>query len=134
MNATETARRAYTSNFAPIRTDRGSEYEAFAKVTRRLQAAMVQSMKTKAQTDARLKNTASLAEALQLNRKLWTVLASDVLRDDNLLPSALRASILSLNAFTGAHSSKVLRGEASVQPLIEINAAVMRGLNGGGKR
>lgn len=134
MNATQSAKRAYTSHFAPIRTDRGSEYDAFAKVTQKLQSAMVSAMKAKSEGRKTFKTTTMMTEALHLNRKLWTLLASDVLKEGNLLPNELRASILSLNAFTNSHSSKVLRGEASIQPLIEINAAIMRGLNGGDTR
>lgn len=74
---------------------------------------------------------AQTAEAVDLNRRLWSLLAVDVLSDDNLLPEPTRASILSLNEFTRAHSRKVLNGEAEIRPLIEINAAIMRGLSQG---
>nr|WP_252731322.1 flagellar biosynthesis regulator FlaF [Lentibacter algarum] len=118
------AKNAYSSQAAPVRTDRGAEYEAFVAVTRKLQAAISSNART----------TPQLAEALDMNRKLWTILATDAAGEGNLLPDAMRAGIISLYEFTRTQSSKVLRGEAGVQPLIEINAAIMRGLNGGGKK
>jgi len=79
----------------------------------------------------RIRLKARTAEAVDLNRRLWNLLAVDVLSDENLLPEETRASILSLNEFTRTHSRKVLREEADVRPLIEINAAIMRGLSTG---
>ena len=124
MNVSTLARNAYSSQAAPVRTERGAEYEAFVFVTRKLH------------TVAKLggKITPRLAEAIDLNRRLWSLLATDAADDENLLPDATRAGIVSLFEFTRRHSSKVLRGEADVQTLIEINAAIMRGLNGGGSK
>jgi len=73
---------------------------------------------------------AKLAEAIHDNRRLWTTLAVDVADADNSLPKELRAQIFYLAEFTHQHSSKVLNGQASVAPLIEINMAILRGLNG----
>ena len=69
-----------------------------------------------------------LAQALHLNRQLWTRLAADVADAGNPLPDDLRARIFYLAEFTAAHSGRVLRGRASVDALIEVNLAVMRGL------
>ncbi|RFP86543.1 flagellar biosynthesis regulatory protein FlaF [Rhodobacteraceae bacterium 63075] len=131
MNATEHAKRAYSANHAPVRTNRGSEYDAFAKVTQKLQMALFNPGREVADASKRIRLKAQTAEAIDLNRRLWSLLAVDVLSDENLLPQTTRASILSLNEFTRAHSRKVLKDEADVRPLIEINAAMMRGLNPG---
>jgi flagellar protein FlaF len=48
------------------------------------------------------------------------------------LPRALRAQIFYLAEFTRQHTSKVLRGDAEVTPLIDINTAIMQGLAGHG--
>lgn len=116
MNALLQAQNAYRNDTQPIRTHRGTEYEAFARITHRLKAAQAKA------------STADLAAALQDNRRLWTVLASDVANDDNGLPETLRARILYLSSFTQQHSSKVLRKKATVDALVEINTAMMRGL------
>ncbi|MEJ2000455.1 MAG: flagellar biosynthesis regulator FlaF [Maritimibacter sp.] len=118
MNALNMAKTAYATNKAPIRTPRGTEYEAFIRVTQRLKAA----------ADKGDMGFADLAQALHLNRRLWTILASDVADKDNTLPQELRARIFYLAEFTTQHSRKVLKGEDTVLPLLEINMAVMRGL------
>ncbi|MEJ1991003.1 MAG: flagellar biosynthesis regulator FlaF [Maritimibacter sp.] len=118
MNALNMAKTAYATNKAPIRTPRGTEYEAFVRVTQRLKAA----------ADKGDMGFADLAQALHLNRRLWTILASDVADKDNTLPQELRARIFYLAEFTTQHSRKVLKGEDTVLPLLEINMAVMRGL------
>lgn len=116
MNAHLTAQRAYAQTAAPIRTPRGLEYEAFARITHRLKAA--------SESD----NLSTLASAIHLNRQLWMLLASDVADPGNGLPSDLRARIFYLSEFTMQHSRKVLRRETDAQPLIDINTAMMRGL------
>lgn len=131
MNATQLAQAAYGSGRAPVRTPRGIEYEAFARVTSRLRAIAVKSAKSKAQSKAygRLPgNFSELASALHDNGRLWTVLAADAADAENQLPKDLRARILYLAEFTRQHSAKVLRSEATVVPLLEINIAIMRGL------
>ena len=116
MNAVALAKTAYNSSSrAPLRTSRGTEYEAFAKVTHQL---------GRAQTS----NFADLAAALHENRRLWTLLAADVAGEGNGLPDDLRARVFYLAEFTADHSRKVLSDGADAAVLVEINTAVMRGL------
>lgn len=121
MNAQNMARTAYATAAQPIRTDRGTEFEAFARVTRAMKSA-----ETKGKT-----GFSELAQAVLENRRLWTIIAADVADDDNGLPQQLRAQIFSLAEFTNQHSSRVLSGKASAGTLIDINAAMMRGLRQG---
>lgn len=123
MNAVDRARLAYSSRTQPVRAARDIEYEAFARVTHRLRSA------------AATESTARLFEALHENRRLWIALAGDVAEEGNGLPAPLRARIFYLNEFTRQHSSKVLKGEATAEILVDINTAMMRGLRreaGGG--
>ena len=122
MNATQRAHAAYHSASQPIRTHRGVEYEAFARVTGRMKQHA-----TRLPTGFQ-----DLAKALHDNRRLWSALAIDVADRDNGLPNDLRARIVYLAEFTRLHSSKVLSSSASAEPLIEINMAMMRGLRGTG--
>ncbi|MCI2394744.1 flagellar biosynthesis regulator FlaF [Aliiroseovarius sediminis] len=116
MNAVAMAKTAYNSTSrAPLRTSRGTEYEAFAKVTHQLGRARTSSF-------------ADLAAALHENRRLWTLLAADVANEDNALPSDLRARLFYLAEFTADHSRKVLSEGEDASVLVEINTAVMRGL------
>ncbi len=118
MNALDMARTAYSSNTLPIRSQQSTEYEVFAQITRRLKDA----------ADKGKPGFPALASALSDNRRLWTLLASDVADADNALPQALRAQIFYLAEFTLQHSSKVLDGSAGADVLVEINTAIMRGL------
>jgi flagellar protein FlaF len=118
VNAINLARTAYSSSAAPIRSTRSTEYDAIAQITHRLKSAA-----------ALGKDRFSvLVSTLHENRRLWVLFAGDVASKDNLLPDTLRAQLFYLAEFTLQHTSKVLDGTASVDVLIEINTAVMRGL------
>ncbi len=116
MNAFNMAKTAYSNSSTPIRTPRSTEYDAFAQITHRLKSA------------SQSGNFPALATALHENNKLWTLLAADVSDKDNALPESLRGRIFYLYEFTTQHSRKVLRKEAAVDVLVDINTAIMRGL------
>lgn len=118
MNALDQARSAYAATAAPVRTPRATEFDAFARITRRLKAAG---------RDPR--DFPALAAAITDNRKLWTLLAAEVAETENALPRDLRARIFYLAEFTEHQSRRILRGEATADVLVEINAAIMRGLS-----
>lgn len=118
MTALDQARTAYGVSARAIRTPRDMEHDALARVTHRLKRAQVSAAAP----------FADLARAVHDNRTLWTIFAVDLVDPRNGLPPDLRARLLSLAAFVESHSSKVLRGTGTVDPLVEINAALMRGL------
>ncbi|TPE52489.1 flagellar biosynthesis regulator FlaF [Amaricoccus solimangrovi] len=120
MNLNARARSGYGAAAAPIRTDRGAEYAIFAKITHRLSEAE--------QSD---KNAfPKLAAAVCDNQRLWGALRQDLMSEGNGLPIDLRARLIGLAEFVRGHSLKVLAGEGSLLPLIDINTAIMRGLRG----
>lgn len=121
MNAHAQARSAY-SCAAPLRTPRAAEYEIFARITHRLSAV---------DEDDRAAFPA-LADAATENQRLWAALAEDLMGDGNSLPVALRGQLIGLSEFVRRHTLRVLAGKASVEPLIDINTSIMRGLRGGG--
>lgn len=121
MTPNSLAQRAYQQAAAPTKTPGKLEYDVIARITHRLKAS-AQRGKI---------GFSALAEAIHENRTLWTHLAVDVADDDNALPQELRARIFYLAEFTNHHSTKVLAGEASVRPLLEVNTAVLRGLRNG---
>ncbi len=112
------AQRAYAQTAAPTRTPRDTEYEAISKITHRLKAAAAR----------KATDFGGFVRALHENRRLWNVLASGVSDADNALPNELRARIFYLAEFTEQHSSQMLNNNAVVEPLLEINMAVLRGL------
>lgn len=119
MTASFLAKTAYSSAEQPVRTARDTEYEIFARVTRRLKLANGEG------------DFSVLASAVHENRTLWKMLGADVSLPENGLPQELRGRILYLAEFTRQHSSKILRGMATVDVLVEINTAMMRGLRMG---
>lgn len=122
MSAITNARQAYSAFAAPTKTPRAAEYEALTNVTRRMQ-------------NAKSKGAIAfpeLAAALSDNRRLWTIFAVDVADPDNALPKELRAQIYYLAEFVDVHTSKVLHKAGELEPLIEINSNMMRGLRAGG--
>ncbi len=119
MNASELALQAYAPISSPLRSDRSMEHQLFADITAKLSSAGA-----KGSIDF-----PRLAGALHDNRRLWTVLAAEVSQADNLLPADLRARIFYLAEYTAVHTSRILKGEADVTALVEINTAMLRGLS-----
>ncbi len=117
MNAIRQAQNAYGQTNHAVRTPRGTEYDAVARITHRLKSAASEPP-----------NMVELAGAVVDNRNMWTLFATEVADKDNPLPQELRARIFYLAEFTTEHSRKVLNRTASADALIEINTAVMRGL------
>ena len=119
MNAHSLAHQGYSKANRQTRTPRSIEYELIARVSHRLRSAAMSKG-----PDAFPK----LVEALSDNRKLWAALAIDVADSGNQLPDSLRAQIFYLAEFVQAHSAQVLNKKAKLAPLLEINAAMLRGL------
>ena len=123
MNAHALAARAvYARPEAPQKTPRSLEYDLLARVTQRLGSAWA----------GRKQNFATLAAALDENQRVWSTLAADVADPGNSLPSRLRAQLFYLYEFTAAHSRAIRDDKGSVDVLVDINTAVMRGSRGDG--
>jgi flagellar protein FlaF len=120
MDASTQAISAYGHAQKGATTDRGIEYQVFARTTASLLAA---ERRGKAGFN-------DLVGALHDNRRLWDALTVDLIDDGNQLSPKLRAQLLSLAGFVRRHAAKVLRCQASVQPIVDINQAVMNGLCG----
>jgi flagellar biosynthesis activator protein FlaF len=109
---------AYQQAATRAETPRDLEYRLFGQVTRALMEA--------AKTD-RLQ-IAQRIDAIDWNRRLWSVLASDCADPDNKLPQQVRANIISLSIFVHKHSKLVMRGEEDFETLIDINRTMMQAL------
>lgn len=112
--------RAYQQATARTESPREAEYRLFGQVTRALIAA--------AELDP--SDLRGRIDALDWNRRLWSVLGSDCAANENQLPEALRASIISLSIWVGKHTSAVIRREEEIGPLIDVNRMIMQGLGG----
>lgn len=99
---------------------RDLEYRLLGQVTRALMDA--------AQLDP--KDFAGRIDALDWNRRVWSALATDCAQNNNALPAAVRAQIISLSIWVNRHTSSVMRREADIDALIDVNRAIMQGLSG----
>ncbi|MGZ3306612.1 MAG: flagellar biosynthesis regulator FlaF [Asticcacaulis sp.] len=110
--------KAYQTTAARTENPRLTEYRLFGQVTRALLEAekMDRSM------------IRERMEALDWNRRLWSVLAADCSVDGNGLPDIVRANIISLSIWVNKHTSLVMRASEEIGPLIEINRIIMQGL------
>lgn len=123
MTATSLAARSgYARPEAPQKTPRALEYDLLARSTQRLGAAWAN----------RKTDYPALMQALDENLRVWTTLAVDVADAANGLPTKLRAQLFYLYEFTAEHSRAVRDNSATVEVLVDINTAVMRGLRGDG--
>ncbi len=110
--------KAYQSTAQRTENPRLTEYRLFAQVTRAL-------------LDAEKLDRSQIVErmdALDWNRRMWSVLAADCSVDGNGLPDIVRANIISLSIWVNKHTSLVMRNQEEIGPLIEINRIIMQGL------
>ncbi|MFC3167359.1 MULTISPECIES: flagellar biosynthesis regulator FlaF [Paracoccus] len=103
-----------------VRTPRDAEYDVFSRITRMLRQA------------AEDKNGADVIAAVHKNNQLWTILAADLASAGNGLPDEVRGGLLSLASFSLRHGHRAMARKAAIEPLIDVNMAVMRGLRQGG--
>jgi flagellar biosynthesis activator protein FlaF len=108
---------AYQRAATQAEQPRDLEYRAFGQVT----AGLVRVRESGAPV-------ALLLEAIDANRRLWNMLSADCATPENKLPITLRGQIISLAMWVARYSSEVLRDGADLEPLIDINRAMMEGL------
>jgi flagellar protein FlaF len=111
---------AYQAAATRSESPRSTEYRLFAQVTMALMDA----------SRLDVSDITGLVEALDWNRRMWSVLADDCANASNPLPAELRAGIISLSIWVAKHTSAVVRREEPIEPLIEINRMIMQGLSG----
>lgn len=121
MDAAQHAKTGYRAATRSVRTPRKMEYDVLASITYRLRSAAEKGQD----------GFIDLVNALNDNRRLWTIFFTDVSDRRNGFPKELKARILYLAEFTFQHTRKVLARTHSVQPLLEINTAILRGLRNG---
>ena len=76
-------------------------------------------------------STNELNEALDLNRKLWTILVTGATEENNPLPLEIKQNIFNLAHFIFKHTFAVMAKPSaqSLEILININMNIARGLN-----
>ncbi len=109
--------KAYQTVQSRTETPRDTEHRVFARVTGMLMDAL----------DSNAKGV-QLVEAIDKNRRLWSMLAADCASEANGLPEQTRAQIISLSIWVTKYSGMVTRDKQSLEPLIDINKTIMEGL------
>jgi flagellar protein FlaF len=110
---------AYQQAATRAESPRETEYRLFAQVT----LALIEAAKVDPN------DFAGRVDALDWNRRVWTVLADACAHPENQLPAPLRASIISLSLWVSRHTSAVIRKQEDIEPLIEVNRLIMQGLS-----
>ena len=119
MSAVNQAKDCYRRNTLPIKSHRAIEYEAIARISHRMRSSEINK-----------KNSyPEFVDALSENKKLWTTLVASVASKDNKLPQDLRARLLWLGEFVFQEVDKILKTGGNVDVLIDINSAILQGLN-----
>jgi len=113
-----TAKLGYATLGASIKTPRSHEYDLLAQITADLISA----------TGSQDINFPALVSALHRNSALWLCWAVDVADDANALPKSLRGQIFYLSRFVQHHTSQILNANADPDSLIDINKAILKGL------
>ena len=112
--------RAYQQVSAKADSPRQTEYRLFAEVTLALmEAAKLDRFDIRGRIDA-----------LDWNRRLWTVLGSDCAQASNELPVETRSGIVSLSIWVSRYTTDVIAGQEDIQDLIDVNRMIMQGLAG----
>jgi flagellar biosynthesis activator protein FlaF len=109
---------AYQRAATQAESPRELEYRAFGQAT----AALVRAK------DLPRAQAGEIAEALDVNRRLWNIMSADCSLPGNKLPLALRAQIISLALWVSKYSNDVLREGAELDALIDVNRSLMEGL------
>ena len=73
-----------------------------------------------------------LMPVLFRNRTVWGAFADACSTRGNRLPDGLRASIISIGLWVERYTSEVVTGRDTIDPLIEVNRAIIEGLEGHG--
>ena len=115
------AREAYKQTITETEEPREIERKVFLQVTGELE---------RASREEKFPLSEKALNALNRNQKLWGELMFDCAYKENPLPDQLKAGIISLAIFVDRHTPDVITGEKSMDPLLEINRNIIRGLTG----
>jgi flagellar protein FlaF len=109
--------KAYQQTLKATENPRDLEYRLFGQVTRALL-----DIAPLPRTDPKV------IDAIDWNRRMWSMMANDCTSEHNVLPPQIRAGIISLSLFVARYSSQVVVSGMSVEPLVDINRTIMQGL------
>lgn len=115
------AKQAYKQTITETEEPREIERKVFLQITGELE---------RASREAKFPLSTAALDALSRNQKLWGELMFDCAYKDNPLPPQLKAGIISLALFVDRHTPEVISGQKTIEPLLEINRNIIKGLAG----
>ncbi|MGA9658682.1 MAG: flagellar biosynthesis regulator FlaF [Asticcacaulis sp.] len=110
--------KAYQTTSRLAEDPRQTEYRLFGQVTRALMEA---EKLDRSQIRERM-------DALDWNRRMWSLLGADCSVSGNGLPDQVRANIISLSIWVSKYTSLVMRNQEDIAALIDVNRIIMQGL------
>ncbi|MEM7728182.1 MAG: flagellar biosynthesis regulator FlaF [Pseudomonadota bacterium] len=114
------AQSAYGNTGREIGSDKDVEVQVFQTAIARLRPLMGLDFKL----------TPTAAETLSENLKLWDTLTLDLIHPENQTADDLKAQLIGLAKFVRAHTIGLYGGNGTVDVLVDINTAVLKGLLG----
>lgn len=112
------AQSVYGNTGRAIGSDRDAEVRVFQMAISKLRPLMGPDFKLTGET----------AEVLAENLKLWDLLTVDLADPNNGMDEPLIAQIISLGLFVRNHTLGLYAGNGSVDVLVDINTAILKGL------
>lgn len=108
----------------------GSTQKLGAEARQTEARALLEAARRMSETQKRPDDKEGYRAALRLNWRLWTIIQSDIVSDDNPLPSEIKANIMSLSVFIDKHTVGALADPdvAKMNVLIDINRNIASGL------
>ncbi|GER08566.1 hypothetical protein GCM10007972_23920 [Iodidimonas muriae] len=119
---------AYKQTIRETESPRAIERRLFSKVTAALEA-LVDEQSPFAPDVMRDRN-----KALADNLELWGVVLFEAADKGNALPQSLRAQLIGLALFVDRITPDIVEGKSSLEPLINLNRSIIKGLEGDGGR
>ena len=101
-------------------SDKEIEYALFLQITQDLESVASEDKPV----------PAVWADAVSRNLQMWTLLAADLMGDNNALHEDIKRGLLVLSEFVRRTSMTILSGGEGIDELIDINKTIMKGLSG----
>lgn len=108
----------YTQVSQRTASDNLNELAVFQQITGELQAVAA----------VEKPSPAAWGDAISRNMQLWTILVTDLMQPENLLPEDTKQGLLKLGIFVLSHSKSVLESDDDLDVLIDINRNIIDGL------
>lgn len=109
---------AYERTRTMVENPRATEYRLISEISREVMAAW-----------DRGSRGAALMPALHRNREMWSTFAATCGAPGNTLSPEVRASIISLALWVDRHTSAVVAGRETIEPLLDVNRSLLEGLS-----